>query len=136
MPGLQLHPSLGMPLQFESSPATLQSSLAAGATAPVHADQVPSAWQVCPPTVHLPFGSVGISPGSAAPSGVSQQSCWVPVPIQAFHSSLTESQVRVPQSPHGSVVPATHTPVGDGGVVPAVPAAELVVVPPRALPAP
>ncbi len=48
-PFTQLQPPLGVPSQLASFPAVLQSSAAAGATAPVHAVQAPVAWQVCWP---------------------------------------------------------------------------------------
>src|SRR3954469_23351946 len=50
-PLTQGQPSFGEPLQFESSPLTVQSSLAAGAT--LHVPHLPPA-QVCIPLAQLP----------------------------------------------------------------------------------
>jgi hypothetical protein len=49
VPLTQLQPPLGVPSQLASLPAVLQSSAAAGATAPTHADQVAFPWQVSLP---------------------------------------------------------------------------------------
>lgn len=93
---MQVHPSLGMPLQLASSPR-IQESRAAGDTAPTQAENAPLT-QV-------------LVPKEQTPTSVGEPHCWMRPSTQAQPSFGTPSQsVSSPAMAHESAEPGATAP--------------------------